>query len=115
MNEEEFQKKFEDWKEKYRRTSLQIARIPEKYKTRFMEIAREEFSDDYGMTLREMVRTWDGVYLRPNEELNMKIDLLADEVNKLKAVKPQKPKEKYIHAADGSKIKIKEQEVEQDG
>ena len=38
--------------EKTRRTSLHIDRIPEKTKTRFLEVAQNEFEKDYGMLLK---------------------------------------------------------------
>ncbi len=100
--DKEFLKRLHEWQEKSKKTSLNIGRIPEKYKTRFMEIAKEEFSFDYGMCLREMIRTWDGVYLPPDEELNAKIDLLAKEVSELKEKIETKKEENVLRAADGS-------------
>ena len=100
-SEQEIKKKFEDFKEQAKRTTLQISRIPEKYKTRFMEISKEEFSNDYGMCLREMIRTWDGVYTSSNDEIHAKLDLLGEQVSKLKQEK-EKPKPKGIKMADGT-------------
>lgn len=108
MNEKdrkEEEKKFQKALDNYKRTTLAISRIPEKYKTRFMEIAKEEFCSDYGMCLREMIRTWDGIYTHPNEELDAKIDLMASEITNLKqqlVESTRKEEEKKLIAADGS-------------
>ena len=97
---------FERCLERLKRTSISIGRIPEKYKTRFMEIAKEEFEGDYGMLLRELVRTWDGIYLDPNEELKIKLDLLANEISQIKEelkkmqAEPEKKNQKVM--ADGT-------------
>ena len=87
-NTKEFQKELD----KYKKTTIAINRIPEKYKTRFMEIAKEEFSNDYGMCLRELIRTWDGIFTHPNDEINTKIDILAEEIRQLKEEKPNEKK-----------------------
>ncbi len=107
-NDEDIKKKFKDYNEKFKKTSLQINRIPEKYKTRFMQISKEEFSNDYGMCLREMIRTWDGNFVNPNEELSTKIDTIATEqgnirteFEEIKALANEKPKE--VQMADGTK------------
>lgn len=108
--EEEVRKKFLEKIENIKRTSLSIQRIPDKYKTKFMQIAQEEFSNDYGMTLREMIRTWEGIYVSPNEELVAKIDVLADEIAKLNqrisALENNPAEEKVLKAADGKIIKL---------
>ncbi|MHA1827956.1 MAG: hypothetical protein ACTSX6_04830 [Candidatus Heimdallarchaeaceae archaeon] len=99
------QEKFEQALEEYKRTSIKIGRIPEQYKTTFMKIAKEEFADDYGLCLREMIKTWQGIYVHPNDELQAKIDVLADEIAKLKekfTEQTKQPQGKPIVAADGS-------------
>jgi len=104
--EEEAKEQFDKALLKLKRTTMTISRIPEKYKTRFMQIAKEEFADDWGMTLREMVRTWDGIYLDPNEELKIKLDMLANEISQIKEelkkiqAEPEKKNQKVM--ADGT-------------
>lgn len=91
MASKEFEKEFEeifgvnypDYLERQSK-GLKIARIPEQYKQRFKEIANTEFSGDYGMLIRELVRTWEGVYVNPNQEILTKIDILADEIAQIK-------------------------------
>lgn len=80
----DFAEKAELIKKQARETSLFIGRLPKKYKTKFMEIATKEFEDDYGMCLREMIRTWEGIYVEPDVQLSSKIDVLADEINQIK-------------------------------
>ena len=107
--EEDARKEFESCLERLKRTSISIGRIPEKYKTRFMEIAKEEFEGDYGMLLRELIRTWDGIYVDSDEGLKIKIDLLAEEISKLKealAKLTQKPTEEVKYMADGKTKRI---------
>ena len=108
MNSEE---QFKQFSEKVDRTTLRIGRIPEQYKTRFLEIANKEFMGDYGMCLRELIKIYDGFYPTGSEELEMKLDVLAIEVNKLKEtidlLKDKPKEEKFRYTADGSK-KIKE-------
>ena len=71
-----------------------------------MEIAEKEFSKDYGMCLRELIRTYDGIYVNPNEEILAKIEILASEISKLKedfTKHTQEPKkENTKQMADGS-------------
>jgi len=59
MEENNFQKKIEEIKSRIdAKTTLHISRIPEKSKTRFMELANEEFADDYGMLLMECLNSY---------------------------------------------------------
>ena len=102
MEEKEFEKKFEEWKENYRRTSLVIARIPEKTKTEFMIWCKEELCKDYGMGVKWLFDYYKGSFPNQNEEINAKIDLLADEINKIKGELREKKEEKILRAADGS-------------
>ena len=61
-------------------------------KTRFKKLAKENFDDNYEVTLRWLLDCSEGLFADRNEELNAKIDILADEINKLKA-SMEKPKE----------------------
>lgn len=79
-----FQEKAKEIKKKVHETSLYIGRIPKKYKIRFKEIAKEEFEEDYGMCIRELIRTWEGIFVDPNHEITLKIDMLANEINQMK-------------------------------
>ncbi len=110
MEEEQARIDFEASLERLKRTTLSIGRIPEQYKTRFLEIAKSEFANDYGMLLRELIRTYDGIYANPNEELLAKIEILANELSKLKEdfikhiQEPKKENKKIM--ADGSVKRI---------
>ncbi len=110
MSDKDLTKKFNEYQDKLRKTSIVINRIPEKYKTEFMKIAKEEFANDYGLLLRELIRTWQGIFVDPNEELKIKIDMLANEFVELKefvlrTAKKSETKEEFIVTADGTKIK----------
>lgn len=109
ITENEARMRFEEWLEKIKKTTISISRVPEQYKTRFMEIAKIEFANDYGMCLREMVRTWDGIYVNPNEEILIKIDIVSNEISELKKqfeeIKQIK-KEQVMVMADGTVKRI---------
>lgn len=93
--------------ERVKRTSISIQRIPEQYKTRFMEIAKTEFANDYGLCLRELIRTWDGVYIDTNEEVNTKINILAEEINKINQHLNQKKLEIQLRKTASGRAIIK--------
>ena len=90
----EFQDKVDNIKKKVSRTSLYIGRIPEKTKTRFIEVANTEFAGDYGMYVKWLQDFRDGLLSDPNEILNAKIDALTEEVSKLRGMVETKPEKK---------------------
>lgn len=109
MNEAEAKTDFNKSLERLKRTTLSIGRIPEKSKTRFLEIAKDEFENDYGMLLKWLIDYRDGLLSNPNEELNAKINVLAEEIEQLKnQIKKltKQPKEEELIMADGSKKRI---------
>ena len=87
-------------KEKVSRTSLYIGRIPDKTKTEFKEYAQEEFEGDYGMALKWLMDFKKGLLSDPNQILNDKIDIIAEEVKKLQ----DKEKETGIKTISGKRI-----------
>ena len=107
---DEAKTEFDKSLERLKRTTLSIGRIPEKTKTRFLEIAKEDFENDYGMLLKWLVDYRDGLLSNPNEELNAKIEILAEEIEKLKELfkklTEQPKEEEYITMADGNKKRI---------
>ncbi len=90
----EFQDKVKEIKKKVSRTSLYIGRIPEKTKTRFIEVANAEFEKDYGMYIKWLQDFRDGILESPNSVLSDRIDVLAEEVNQLKGMAETKPEKK---------------------
>ena len=88
------QEKIDSIKKKVSRTSLFIGRIPEKTKTRFIEVASKEFEGDYGMYVKWLQDFRDGLLSDPNEILAARIDALTEEVNKLKGMAETKPEQK---------------------
>ena len=105
MGEKDFKKKFEEWKESYRRTSLVIARIPEKTKTEFIRWCEKELCKDYGMGLKWLFDHYKGTLPNENEEINAKIELLANEVDKIRDELKEKKEEKVLRAADGRMVR----------
>ena len=82
--DEAIKKKVDDFSKRLKDTTLGINYVPAKYKKRFVELAKEEFKDDYGLCLRELIKTYDSFYPKGTEEQDAKIDLLADEINQIK-------------------------------
>ena len=89
-------------------TALHISRVPKNTNREFKEWCKEEFEGDYGMGLKWL---WDfrkGMFVNPNEELNQKIEILAEEIS---AIKEQpKPKKKVIRSVNGKVITEKKEE-----
>ena len=94
---------------KFKRTTIQISRIPEKSKTEFVELANKEFSSDFGMTVKWLLDFRSGLLSSPNEQLSARIDILADEINTLKGRMDklvEKKDEKILVTASGKKLRI---------
>ncbi len=116
-NSQEFQNKVKAIKEKVGKTSIYIGRIPEKYKTEFKEIAREEFAEDYGLCLRELIRTWKGIFIDPNQELKIEIELLRKEYEEfkehvLRTAQEKEQPDKGIRMLNGKSLKRRNEHVE---
>ncbi len=65
------------------RKSLSIARLPDKTKESFMELANEEFCGDYGMAFREILNYYfehNAMKLLFFQNIDMKLDLLLDKI-----------------------------------
>jgi len=108
--EKEFNEKVEKIKEAVGPTSLYISRVPRDTKTRFKELAKDEFMDDFGMLLKKLVEIYDGFYPTGNEEIEAKIDYIANEVSLLKTKlmeleKEPKTERRVVKMVDG-KIRI---------
>ena len=100
----EFDEKVKEIKKKTHQTSIHISRIPKQTKTEFMELAEKEFLGDYGFLIKELMEFRKGILTTPNVELAARIDLLADEINKIKSQTPV-IEEKGITMVSGKKLK----------
>jgi len=109
----EFNRKVEEIKTKVGPATLSINRIPDKTKKRFMQIAESEFCKDYGMTLKYLVDLRDGLMITPEsrtiQEIFEKIDVLASEVSKLKAMAEEAPKENKVKLLSGKELNRRKQ------
>ncbi len=112
-NDEEIKNKFEAFQKKLKETALGINYVQPKFKKRFVELAKEEYGNDYGVALKELIKLHDGYFPKGNEEIEAKINLLADEVNEIKNKLDEHLKipeeesdtpEGYHRSADGSKL-----------
>lgn len=105
-----FQDKVKEIKQKVGKTSIYIARLPEKAKTRFKKLADEEFSGDYGFTLLWLMDFREGLLGSPNQQLADKIEVLADEIKKMKQRYEVSDTDSVIKSLDGKRIGGKQNE-----
>jgi len=107
-----FMNKFEEIRKKVHRTSLYIStNLREEDKTRFMQFANSQFKGDYGLSLRWLLDCSEGYFMKPNDVLKDRIDLLAEEINQInQKLNPERKKEtKGIKMLSGRKIKKMEE------
>jgi hypothetical protein len=85
---------------------MHIARVPEKTKTRFMQLAKEEFEDDWGQCLKWILDYRDGILCSPNQILEERINILADEIALLKGQPKEKEVDRSIKMINGNVVRI---------
>ncbi len=64
--------KLEELRKQVQKTSVHISDVTKETKRRFQELAKEEFTNHYGWTLKWLLDFRDGILSNPNEELNQK-------------------------------------------
>ncbi len=109
MSDEEIKKKVESFQKKLKETAIGINYIQPKFKKRFLEISKEEYSNDHGVTIKELIKLYDGYFPKGTEEIEAKVDMLAEEINGIKEqLKSLTSKDitpsGYVRSADGSKL-----------
>ena len=102
----EFEEKIEDIKERVRTRKLWISRIPIETRDYFLELAKREFEDDFGMTLKFLCDLHKGYFPTGHEEINARLDML--EVGLMELKETAKPKTRTIRTVGGKVLKIKE-------
>lgn len=91
-------------------SSLYLKRIPKATKTEFLKLAKDEFVDDYGMTLKWLMDFRKGLLTDPNQILVDQIEVLSQQVAELKNVPQEIKKEKrIIRSVSGKVISEKEE------
>ena len=97
--------KFEEIRKKVQQTSIHIStNLREEDKTRFIQFADSQFKGDYGISLRWLLDCAEGYFMKPDEVLKDRIDVLSDRIAKLEIVetpKEEKPKKTML---SGKKI-----------
>ena len=96
------QEKIVEIRKKVSQNSLHIARIPDKAKVRFQEIANEEFAGDYGMTIKWLLDFRDGLLTTPNQMILEQMEAMSQEIVELKSA--PKEKRKVIRSVAGTVI-----------
>ena len=112
-HDEDIKKKVETFSQKLKERALGINEMKPEVKKRFLEISKNDFGNHHGVTIEWLVKLYDGYFPKGNEEVEVKIGLLADEINTVKghlkdhldsqSENPDTP-EGYIRSADGSKL-----------
>ena len=82
------------------RTSLHIARIPDKTKEAFIKMAEEDFCGDYGMLLKWLV---DDIISQDTKVILAKIDEHESRIVSLETSTKEEPEEDTKKMLDGSK------------
>ena len=91
--------------------SIHISRIPKQTKTEFIQLAKEEFCEDYGMCLKFLLDFRSGLLSNPNEELSAKIDILAEKIQQIEAkISGGISSQKEIKLISGKKLKRRNEE-----
>ena len=107
--DEEIKEKFEAFQKKLKESALGINYIEPKFKERFIEIAKTEYGNDYGHALTGLIKYYDGLCNMGHEEINAKIEILANELSDLKKrldeLKDNK-KPEWKKSPDGNKLEL---------
>lgn len=88
------------------RNSLNIARLPNKTKEAFVNLAKEEFCEDYGMALREILNYYFEHHAMRAiffQNIDMKLDQILDNIPQ-KEETEEKPETKEIKLVNGTRI-----------
>lgn len=101
-------KQFEDIKKQVHDKSIHISDVTKQTKTRFKELAEKEFDNHYGWTLKWLIDFRDGILNDPNQQLSDRIDLLADEIEKIRPVPESKKTKPAIKTLTGKVLKTEE-------
>lgn len=105
MERDEQREELAALKDKVVNRGINISRIPQKKKKRFLELAKEEFADDYGMCLSFLLEFFDVFYPSLSRLDNFEIRLLEVE----KQVSGQK-EEKGVKLLSGKRIGEKDEQ-----
>ena len=89
--------------------ALGINEMKPEVKKRFLEISKDNYGNDHGHALEGLIKYHDGLCNTGHEEIETKIDILADEINKVKEkvdslTEEKKTPEGYVKSPDGSKL-----------
>lgn len=112
-DDEKIAKLKEQFGDRFNPNLLVISRVPLNTMKRFKEMASdEEYCNDYGMLLRDLVKFYDGFLATGHEILNERIDVLEQEIMTLKKDIPWSDKKvvkpTYLKMADGRKVEVGE-------
>ena len=75
--------------------SLHISRVPKKVKEEFVELAREEFAEDYGMALRELLEKYKEYGMIINN-FDIKLNYIIQILEQSTATQEEKPDRKML-------------------
>ena len=100
--EKDMRERMDGIKDKVKTRSLYIARVPEKAKKEFMELAECDFESDYGMTLKYLCDLYKGCFPSGHELIEEEIRVLSSRVDEI-----ENKSTKTIKMVSGKEIKLK--------
>jgi len=86
--------------------SLHISRVPKNTKDAFVQLAEDEFSGDYGMTLKSLFdnfRLWKLLF----ENLDYKLDHIIEKISQSEQKEEPEQKKEKIRLLSGKQIEVK--------
>lgn len=104
----EVKEKILEIQKKVSQNSLYINRIPKKTKIEFIDLAKEEFADDYGMAIKWLMDFRNGLLSNPNQILMEQVQVLTKQVEGMNQV-PDEKKKRVIRSVSGRVISEKEE------
>ena len=97
-------------KEMMENIGFSIYRVPKIVKEEFFKYAKDEWADDYGAALAHIWRFFKGECNSGHEEINAKMEILADEISrisiKLKEMETPVQKQKTETRCDGKEYPV---------
>jgi len=86
--------------------SLHISRVPKNTKDAFVKLSEDEFSGDYGMTLKSLFdnfRLWKLLF----ENIDYKLDDIIEKISHLEQKEEPEQKKEKIRLLSGRQIEVK--------
>ena len=98
----------EEIRKRVHETSIYISDITPETKSQFLALAKKEFKDHYGWTLKWLMDFRKGLLSNPNQQLADRITLLEQEINQVKEDEKKQEPKAVIKTLSGRVLKTEE-------